>query len=146
MNGELDQLAFNFFKLFARYESTLKEQGFFRAERETRIVVEWDRFASEVIGGNFMEDLGDSSKYAEFILDEPPMRQAVNEDGLIIWKPVSNDIKTVQNLFAHIRRVRNNLHHGAKFNATWNDPERSRALLEASLVILEHYKSRIGID
>ena len=144
MNDHLDQLAFSFFKLFARYESSLKERGFFQA-RNGKILVDWDHFANEVIGGDFMNDLGKKVEYAKFILDEPPNRQVANDAGKIIWQEVSNQEKSVQSLFGHISRVRNNLYHGAKFNGTWFAPERSKALLSASLEILEHYKSRIDI-
>ena len=35
--------------------------------------------------------------------------------------------------------MRNNLYHGAKFNGTWFDPQRSERLLGHGLVVLEHY-------
>lgn len=145
MNNNLDRLAFSFFKLFARYESSLKEQGYFQP-RNGKILVDWDRFANEVIGTNFIEELGDNAAHAHFILEQPPKRQVVDDAGQIIWQDVPNQDKSVQALFGHISRVRNNLYHGAKFNGTWFDPQRSKALLSASLEILEHYKSRIGIN
>ncbi len=144
MNEQLDQLAFSFFKLFARYESSLKERGFFQS-RNGKILVDWDRFANEVVGGNFMEELGDKAENAQYILSEPPKRQVINEASQIVWQEVSNQERSVQTLFGHISRVRNNLYHGAKFNGTWFDPERSKALLGASLEVLEHYKSRVDI-
>lgn len=145
MNNQLDQLAFSFFKLFARYESSLKENNFFQF-RNGKILVDWDRFANEVIGSNFIEELGDKVEYANLILNEPPNRQVVNNEGRIIWQEVSNQDKSVQSLFGHISRVRNNLYHGAKFNGTWFAPERSQALLNASLEILECFKSRLSIE
>ena len=110
MSKQLDQLAFSFFKLFAQYESNLKEKGFFQANGK-KINVDWDRFANEVIGNSFLEDLGDKAQYAEFILSEPPKRQVAN--------------------------------HGAKFNGTWFDPQRSKDLIEASVIILRHYEDCI---
>ena len=106
MSKQLDQLAFSFFKLFAQYESNLKEKGFFQANGK-KINVDWDRFANEVIGNSFLEDLGDKAQYAEFILSEPPKRQVANEDNQIIWQDVANNDKSVQSLFGHITRVRN---------------------------------------
>lgn len=35
-----------------------------------------------------------------------------------------------------IRRVRNNLFHGGKFNGEWFEPERSEALMRNALIIL----------
>jgi len=137
----LDKLAFRFFKLFAQYESTMKERDFFYLNRYGQIVVDWDRFANEIVGGNFRDDLGEHASAADYILQYPPMKQAVNAEGKIIWEEVSNIDRSVQMLFGHIRRVRNNLFHGAKFNGTWFDPKRSKLLLENSLLVLEHYRT-----
>ena len=49
-DSHLDDLAFRFFKLFAQYESTMKERGFFRVIRQDQILVDWDRFANEIVG------------------------------------------------------------------------------------------------
>jgi len=136
----LDTLAFRFFKLFAQYESTLKERDYFRADQNGRITVDWNRFANEVVGEKFLDDLGEKREAAEFILNAPPKKQAVNNQGKIVWVEVPNDDKSVQALFGHISRMRNNLFHGAKFNGTWFDPDRSKALLDRGLVILQHYK------
>ncbi len=146
MNEALDKLAFSFFKLFAQYESSMKECGFFRVDKRGQIILDWDRFANEVIGQNFRDDLGKDASAANYILHDPPMKQSINAEGKIIWKKVPNNDKTVQTLFGHICRIRNNLFHGAKFNDTWFDPERSKTLLEKGLLILEHYCTRLGID
>lgn len=143
MENALDTLAYRFFKLFAQYESTLKERNFFRAERNGNIIVDWNRFANEVVGANFKIDLGESVEAAEYILQQPPMKQVVNEYNKIIWTEVSNEDQSTQALFGHICRTRNNLFHGAKFNGSWFDPERSEALLQKSMVILVHYKARL---
>jgi hypothetical protein len=142
MNNQLDQLAFSFFKLFTQYESSLKEKGFFVSGGK-KVIVDWDRFANEVIGNNFIDDLGDKAEFANYILSKPPKRQNVNENGNIVWQVVSNENKSVQSLFGHISRVRNNLYHGAKFNDSWFDPDRSKRLLESSLEILERFKEKI---
>lgn len=139
----LDNLAFRFFKLFAQYESTMKERDFFKV-RNDQILVDWDRFANEVAGRNFKNNLGENASAADYILENPPMRQAVNTEGKIIWEEVPNNERSVQMLFSHICRVRNNLFHGAKFNGTWFDPKRSKLLLENSLLVLEHYRTWLG--
>ncbi len=139
MEGKLDRLAFRFFKLFAQYESTLKERGYFYV-RNGHIFVGWDRFANEIIGHNFLNALGEVASEAEYILENPPMKQEVNNFGNIIWAEVQNNDRSVQALFSHIRRMRNNLFHGAKFNGEWFDPKRSQKLLKAGLIILEHYR------
>jgi hypothetical protein len=144
-NQQLDKLAFRFFKLFAQYESTLKERDYF-LERNGRIEVDWSRFANELVGTRVRQELGAVSESANYILQNPPKRQAVNDDGKIIWQAVPNRDQSVQALFGHICRMRNNLFHGAKFNGTWFDPDRSRALLEHGLVVLDHYKDLLGVQ
>lgn len=138
----LDMLAFRFFKLFAQYESSLKEQRFFQVKNGI-IKVDWNKFANERIGKDFLQQLGENQEAANFILTSPPMKQKVNDDGEIIWDEVDNSNKSVQDLFGHICRMRNNLFHGAKFNQTWFDPDRSRSLLSSGLVILEHFADRV---
>lgn len=145
MDQQLDLLAFEFFKLFARYESSLKENGFFVVNRG-KVIVDWDRYANQEIGNNFLDDLGEVKASAEYILTTPPKKQSVNELNEIIWVEVPNNERSVQILFAHISRVRNNLYHGSKFNGTWFDPERSKLLLSHSLAVLNHFKSRFGIQ
>lgn len=71
------------------------------------------------------------------------MRQDVDAQNKIVWQKVENNDKSVQALFGHICRIRNNLFHGAKFNDTWFDPERSTILLEKGLLVLEHYRNHM---
>jgi hypothetical protein len=145
MNQHLDELAFDFFKLFAQYESSLKERGFF-IERRGQIIVDWDRFVNEEIGADFLEQLGDNRDSAVYILENPPKKQTTNETNKIIWAPVPNTERSVQILFGHISRVRNNLFHGAKFNGTWFDPERSNELLTQGLIVLRAFKHKAHIN
>lgn len=144
MSGLLDQLAFRFFKLFAQYESVLKANGFFQADRSGSVIVDWDKFANQVIGKDFIGELGDLAPAAMYILDHPPKRQIVDENR-VVWADVPSIDKSVQMLFGHISRVRNNLFHGAKFNGSWFDPKRSEDLLTHSLSILEHFRAKAGL-
>lgn len=144
MTAHLDQLAFHFFKLFAQYESTLKEQGFFQADKSGNVIVDWDRFSNEVVGKGFKAELGELAPAAEYILDFPPKRQIV-DNGKVVWADVPATEKSVQILFSHICRVRNNLFHGAKFNGSWFDPDRSELLLTHSLSILNKLRGRVGV-
>ncbi len=142
MESRLDELAFSFFKLFAQYEYCLKERGFFWVDRKRNVYADWDRFANEVVGRNFREELGEALQAADYILDHPPKRQTL-EEGRIVWTDVPSTDKSVQMLFGHICRVRNNLFHGAKFNGTWFDPVRSEALLESSYMILRVFQAKL---
>jgi len=142
MEQQLDDLAFKFFKLFAKYESSLKQRDYFQVNDNGKISVDWDSFSNEVIGNTFIDQLGDKVNSANFILESPPKRQAVNEHKKIIWEEVPNTDKSVQALFGHLCRMRNNLFHGAKFNGTWFDPERSKELLKHGLIVLEHFSGK----
>ncbi|PHS35530.1 MAG: hypothetical protein COB07_13100 [Sulfurovum sp.] len=95
------------------------------------------------MGSNFIEQLAGKSSAAEYILENPPMKQVVNEHNQVVWQQVPNNDRSVQTLFGHISRVRNNLFHGAKFNGTWYDPDRSRELMKHALIVLMHFKDKV---
>ena len=143
MDHQLDKLAFKYFKVFAQCESTLKELGFFQARRNGTIIVDWDRFANEVVGSTFEHELVDMGEGVDYILTNPPMRQVVNDQGKIEWKEVLSSDKTPQAFINHLCRIRNNLFHGSKFNGTWFAPERSMKLLESALPVLTYYRKRL---
>ncbi len=145
VESTLDQLALKFFKLYAQYEFFLKENDYF-VVRRGKILVDWDRFVNEKIGPGFLELMGDSHPSAEFILEFPPKKQVVNEHNKIIWGDVSNNERSVQILFGHISRIRNNLFHGAKFNGTWFSPERNFQLITSAIVVLECFKDRVNLQ
>lgn len=137
MSAELDQLAFRFFKLFAQCEYALKAMGYGRAGNANVAEVDWDRFAHEV-GVTLLQDKTPEVVEARtYLLENPPKRQ-VWLNGNVSWAVVPNKERSAQILFAHIRRVRNNLYHGGKFNGRWLDPDRSTELISKSLLLLEH--------
>ncbi len=134
---DLDKLAYRFFKLFAQYEYALKAMGYGRAGRADTAEPDWDRFANEV--GVALFESQDQAVIAArtYLLSEPPRRQ-VWINGSVEWAAVASTERSVQMLFAHIRRVRNNLYHGGKFNGRWIDPDRSEELISKSLVLLQY--------
>ena len=73
----------------------------------------------------------------EYILQFPPKVQMIREGQLVWADPVAGDAGPARDLLRHVRQVRNNLFHGAKFNAAWFDPERSALLMRHSLVVLD---------
>tara|TARA_R110002124_G_scaffold86074_1_gene222852 strand:+ start:676 stop:1134 length:459 start_codon:yes stop_codon:yes gene_type:complete len=130
----LDDLAFEFFKEFARAEYALKASGFHKGEGNAE--ANWPDFAEQVeplIQNPSSEALEDA---INFILQTPPKKQVIQE-GVIQWSesPPNHPVKA-ENLLIYVRRVRNNLFHGGKFNGHWFAPERSEALLRHCLVIL----------
>ena len=135
MKSQLDRLAFDLFKLFAQYEYALKAMGYGRARREGQAEPDWERFVNEV--GCQVMALEEPSIVGamQYLFDQPPKRQ-VWVDGAVQWAPVSSSERSAQVLFGHIRRIRNNLYHGGKFNGHWFDPDRSRELIGHALIIL----------
>ncbi|WP_227642261.1 hypothetical protein, partial [Klebsiella pneumoniae] len=135
MVNHLDFLAFQFFKLFAQYEYALKAMGYAKSGRDDSVQLDWDGFSND-IGCLVLVDAEFPLQHAiDYIFDEPPRKQVL-EDGKINWRKVNADQRSPQILFSHIRRVRNNLYHGGKFNAHWLQPERSDLLVKNSLIVL----------
>lgn len=135
----IDDLAFEFFRVFSRCEFSLKTCGFYDRRRGYP-AADWSRFAhavshifDEPISGAFITAI----KYYE---DHPPQTQVV-EDGRLRYRHRPVDGIRAYRVLRYVCIVRNNLFHGAKFNVTWFDPPRSRRLLRHGLTIL-----RVAID
>lgn len=141
MPENLDNLAFCFFKLFAQYEYALKAMQYARSGAGGQAEPEWDRFSNE-IGRLVMEEPdGELLDAINYLFDYPPKKQALN-DGVLSWQNVDTAERSPQILFSHIRRVRNNLYHGGKFNGRWFDPDRSEELISKSLLVLQTLQSQ----
>lgn len=131
---DLDALAFEFFREFARCECCLKAVGF----RKNDVVAQpdWDAFAQTV--RQTIEEPTDHKVVAavQYFSKHPPKKQVV-KDGELAWSaqsPLSEP--TAQEILVLLRRVRNNLFHGGKFNGNWFAPQRSEELLTHGLVLL----------
>jgi len=135
MPEDLDNLAFCFFKLFAQYEYALKAMQYARSGVGGQAEPEWDRFSNE-IGRLVMDEAsGELLDAISYLFDHPPKKQIL-KDRVLFWQSVETAERSPQILFSHIRRVRNNLYHGGKFNGRWFDPDRSEELISKSLLIL----------
>lgn len=137
MSDELDQLAYRFFKLFAQCEYALKALGYGRAATGNAAEADWDRFANEIGIALMQEQSANVVEARTYLLEKPPKRQ-VWVNGDVEWAVVPNNERSAQILFAHIRRVRNNLYHGGKFHDRWIDPDRSEELISRSILLLQH--------
>lgn len=134
MEQELDKLAFEFFKTFARFECSLKAGGFHNGEGDAE--PNWSKFAKSV-SGTIENPTDDKLRNAiQYISENPPKKQVI-KNGLLDWAPFNpNTNLKSDKILQYIRRVRNNLFHGGKFNGHWFAPERSEFLIRHSLVIL----------
>ena len=139
MNEDLDALVYEFLRTFTRFEYALKATTeFCRRGRFDDAAPNWTRFAEsapvrEVLGDPVEAGLTDAVAY---IVAHPPRTQVV-ENGVLAWsdRPPSARSRSGR-VLELVRRVRNNLFHGAKGNQHWVDPERTEALLSHSLTIL----------
>jgi hypothetical protein len=138
MNGHeaLDKLAFRFFKLFAQYEYALKAMGYGSAGHNRQAEVDWDRFSNEIGVAVMVIEAAPIVEARQYILENPPRRQ-IWVNNTVQWEGVANNDRSPQMLFSHIRRIRNNLYHGGKFNGRWIDPDRSEQLIGNALLLLE---------
>jgi hypothetical protein len=131
-------LAFEFIGTFARYEYALKESGFAKGGAE-QVSANWDAF-SVAIDWHFrrVADL-EFRAAVVFLLAEPPRKQVL-KDGRVAWKesPANLASPKAQQVLLMVRRIRNNMFHGAK---VWS-PERGNGdrdikLVDAGLKILK---------
>jgi len=133
-NPILDALANEFFRVFSRAEYSLKASGFHKGDGEAN--ANWGKFSREVedlIRNPISQDLREA---ISFMLSSPPKKQVIKQ-GILCWEEcIPSTNSTANLLFLYIRRVRNNLFHGGKFNGRWFEPERSEPLLKFSLIIL----------
>lgn len=96
----------------------------------------WRKFALEVDGLIANPTTKDLREAIDFFFNAPPKKQVI-VGGVIQWEisePTTNS--QADKLLIYVRRVRNNLFHGGKFNGHWFEPERSEPLLRHSLTIL----------
>ena len=142
MSEALDYLAFELFRTFARFEYALKITGFDYGDGAAK--PNWRAFAeSESVRNIFDNPTDNVLKTAiEYILTHPPKKQTI-ENGVLTWNehPPSTDLQS-DLVLTYVRRVRNNLFHGGKFNGRWFEPERSEELLKHSLTILHWCQKR----
>lgn len=132
--GSLNDLAIQLFQAFSRTEYALKAAGYHNGDGNAE--ANWQKFALAV-EPTISNPLSLELKAAiAFILKAPPKKQVI-VGGNIEWAVVApTTISQADTLLQYVRRVRNNLFHGGKFNGHWFDPERSESLLRHSLEIL----------
>lgn len=129
-------LLLEFFVVFSKFEFALKNSTFLKGD-ESHADPDWDCFAVSLRGPFRVSASSELKEACEYLLLNPPMKQAVVNNRLA-WS--SNDPgapSKVERLLLLVRRVRNNLFHGGKFSAGgFEDTPRQERLLKSALIIL----------
>lgn len=132
-----ESVMFDFFITFARFECALKNTE--RFLNVVNVKPNWNEF-SKSISNTFNPDITPDIRAAvNFILNEPPRKQIVN-NGRLEWQVslVNENKSLAYKLCIYIRRVRNNLLHGGKFNGNFNPESRNFQLINYSNLILNN--------
>ncbi|MFA0716364.1 hypothetical protein AB4622_10165 [Vibrio splendidus] len=133
----LDLISFDFFKLFSRAEYALKAASFNNGDGGN-VQADWTKFAQEIHQSFMQEPSNELVKAVKYIQESPPKKQII-EDGNIKWSDTPpHALCDTDLLLLYVRRVRNNLFHGGKFNVEFFAPERSEELISVSITILKH--------
>lgn len=125
-----------FFAVFARCEYALKCSGYGRAGYHGAVEPNWSRFASD-LGETFFQRMK-SSDAAQVLLEQPPKKQVLGQNGKLAWRDAQPP-KDGHELLNAVKTVRNNLFHGGKFpDGHERDAARNEKLLQASLFVIKH--------
>ena len=134
-DDEMRDLASELFRVFAQCEYCLKATGYCYAGPGNAATPDWTRFARELPSLSNGAD-ADVATAVAYMLERPPKKQ-VYVDGALQWRDVVPEAENENDrILLYVRRVRNNLFHGGKFNGRFFEPERSRDLLQHSVTIL----------
>lgn len=127
-----------FWIVFARFEYALKREGYAYGDQGS-VWAHWDRLAAELNGTWNAGRTAELQAAADYFNSHPPRKQ-VFQNNMLEWADsvVPNHEPELKRLLIYVRRVRNNLFHGGKFNAGFvAAPERDTALITNSLIVLD---------
>ena len=130
-------LLLEFFLVLSRMEYALKATGFLLGS-ERGVKPNWDNFAQE-IRDSFNKELNlELLKACNYYLNNPPEKQVVI-DGSLYWSALMpNNPSEIEQLLILVRRVRNNLFHGGKYNRQGSDETaRNESLLRYGITIVK---------
>ncbi|NWE74938.1 hypothetical protein [Pseudomonas yamanorum] len=140
LEAELPKLAMDFFVVFSRFECALKRSGTYAVGSVDRVAPDWDGFSRD-LGPDFLNDVI-AQGIAPVLIGNPPKKQVRLANGALGWKDVGA-VDSTDDLFLAIRRARNNLVHGGKYQDGGaghvdfvEGSERNDALLGQALAVM----------
>lgn len=133
------------FVIFARFEFALKECGFLSGTCGKDAKANWDVFAGDTALSDLLTAVSGDLDVKELI-EKPPKKQIIvcghNGEKSWDWKTDSGPADTSPSnskLLLAVRRVRNNLFHGAKQGEDPRDEQLCRAAKKMLLTCLEKH-------
>ena len=138
ISEDVKEVVFKFFVTFSRLECALKNVSqFLLTKSNSEASVNWTEFDKYIVKYNSHETQ-DVKKAVDYIMCKPPAKQVV-ENGKLDFKEVNASANEIP---VYIRRIRNNLFHGGKFNGKdVSELARDLDLLRNSIVIMEYWIS-----
>lgn len=140
LHAKLPRLAVDFFVVFSRFECAHKRSGTYAVGNAEGVHPDWGCFAKD-LGEDFLKCV-DAQGIATELISSPPKKQVKLANGMLGWKDMGA-VSSTRDLFLAIRRARNNLAHGAKYedggtgSANFVEgSERDDSLLGQSLSVL----------
>ena len=150
-NPDLEEVSFRFFKLFSRAEYALKASGFVKrpsnspthnavGETTMKAKPDWATF-SRSVDASFLCAIADQPSLGDAchaLFGAPPKKQTVDGSGNLRWEAMTLGQSVSADPTTNILNVlRNNLFHGGKAGpGGWDDPARTRFLLENGIIVL----------
>ncbi len=132
------ELSYEFLGTFARCEYALKGAGFAKGGANS-VDPDWNSFAKSIDWHFRRVKNPEFVEAIDFLLKEPPRKQVLR-DGLIAWKesPPDPKLPKAQQVLLLVRRIRNNMFHGAKvWSPDYDNRERDVKLVRAALTVLK---------
>lgn len=134
-------LLLRFFLTFSRFEYALKATGFLTGDHK-QVRADWDRFSCSIRTQFNLNKSPALRNACDSFIVHPPWKQVVI-DGQLYWDMSvalnsMSHLEGIEHILLMIRRVRNNLFHGAQHNSdVIEGVERKRKLIEAAVLVLE---------
>jgi hypothetical protein len=133
-----EPIALEFLGTFARCEYALKCTRYARGN-ENSVEANWDKYAKD-INWHFRRVKDKTFQRAvDFLLNEPPRKQVLRK-GHLVWHEAPPNPKwpKAQQALLMVRRIRNNLFHGAKvWSPEYDNRDRDIRLLRAGLAVMQ---------
>lgn len=127
-------LAASFLAIFARFEYSLKREGFLKPGRQAR--PNWSSFSTSLNAECRLADI-DALLQSVPYLAENQSREQIVENGTLSWAESTGNLQTLSGLLQAVRTTRNNLFHGGKFAVSpIDEPLRDKQLIIDSARVL----------